>query len=343
MQTIPGDLIATQALPVSRENNRDLLWFSLWQNFTSVYPLGLSFVLDVTNQEAKVENIRGWYFRGNFYNSTAEFMEAVTSPSFIKPLSPSFNTDYQPDLKDIPSDNHPPPVAVVQGDARFKIDTKDSFVSWMGFTFFFGVSDDIGLGLFDIRYNNSRLMYELSFQQAITSYASSDPFYAHQTLLDDNYGSNNLPVPLVRGYDCPDYASYLPVTVSQGNSTQTIKDAMCLFEFNTGFPARHYEWSGFQNVARNIIMTARTFSRMHGPVYLIEYNFFFDGAIEVSARASGSIQVAYWEEESEYGSQIHDHVTGPIYDQILTFKADLDILGDSNSAQKLQFVPTTAV
>jgi primary-amine oxidase len=74
---------------------------------------------------------------------------------------------------------------------------------------------------------------------------------------------------------------------------------------------------------------------------MIDYNFFYDGAVEVSARASGYVSATYWDGNSEYGFHIHDQLSGSLHDHTLTFKADLDILGTQNSVQKVEFVPTS--
>jgi primary-amine oxidase len=61
----------------------------------------------------------------------------------------------------------------------------------------------------------------------------------------------------------------------------------------------------------------------------------------VSARASGYISAAYWEGNSDYGFHIHDHLSGSLHDHVLTFKADIDILGAKNSVQKVELVPVS--
>lgn len=61
----------------------------------------------------------------------------------------------------------------------------------------------------------------------------------------------------------------------------------------------------------------------------------------VSVRASGYIQSGYAAKNEEYGFNIHDNLSGSMHDHVLTFKADFDILGENNSLQKVEFVPTT--
>jgi primary-amine oxidase len=87
--------------------------------------------------------------------------------------------------------------------------------------------------------------------------------------------------------------------------------------------------------------TLRTIATVGNYDFMIEYNFFYDGVIEVSARASGYISAAFWAQDPVYGFHIHDFLSGSIHDHTLTFKADFDILGTKNSVQKFQSVPTS--
>ena len=150
--------------------------------------------------------------------------------------------------------------------------------------------------------------------------------------------------PLIRGYDCPSHATYLNATFTEGNATRTQADAICVFEFDAGFPIRRHSFSPaapHTSVARNIIFTMRTISTIGNYDFLIEYQFFYDGSIEVSTRASGYISAAYWDGNADYGFHIHDYLSGSLHDHVLTFKADIDILGTKNSIQKVDIVPTT--
>lgn len=74
---------------------------------------------------------------------------------------------------------------------------------------------------------------------------------------------------------------------------------------------------------------------------MFSYNFFLDGSIEVSVRASGYIHGGFSANNEEYGWKIHDNLSGSIHDHVLTYKADIDVLGEKNSLQKVEFVPAT--
>lgn len=73
--------------------------------------------------------------------------------------------------------------------------------------------------------------------------------------------------------------------------------------------------------------------------YEFDYTFTLDGTVEVLVRASGYIQSAHFGNNTEYGYQIHDALSGSMHDHILTFKADLDIAGTNNTMVKHVFEP----
>ena len=155
-------------------------------------------------------HITGWYYIGTFYNSTADFEDAVYSANFTKPVpnvdGPWTSTDKQGSL---PLDNLPPPVTVPEGGKRYKFDTKENFVSWMDFEFYLATSPELGTALYDVRFKNQRFLYELSLQEALAHYAGSDPVMSETLYFDSFGGMGTAMVSLVRGHDCPGYATYL--------------------------------------------------------------------------------------------------------------------------------------
>jgi primary-amine oxidase len=308
--------------------------------------LGVSVEFDLTGRNWEDWKVTGWYSRGVFYNSTEEFSAAILSPGFEN-LPPNVSGNWSSTDKQgapLPLDNLPPPISKSQGRERFKLDIEENFVSWMDFSFYFSVSPDLGLSLFDIRYKNKRVIYELSLQEALTHYTGSDPFASQAVFFDSETGFGSTLQSLVRGYDCPSHATYLNSTFSEGNSTKTQTDSICVFEYDTGYPIRRHSFSPaapHTSVAKNIMFTMRTISTIGNYDFLISYDFYYDGAIEVSARASGYILAAYWEDNAEYGFHIQDHLSGSLHDHVLTFKADFDILGMKNSVQKVELTPTS--
>jgi primary-amine oxidase len=312
----------------------------------TLLPLGVSAQVDLTSRNWQDWQIKAWYSRGEFYASTDEFRHAVFSSGFAKPL-PNIDGNWTGTNQQgapFPLDDLPPPITVSQGSNRFKLDAQEDYVSWMDFSFYYSVAWDVGFQLFDINYKGNRLIYELSLQEALTHYAGSEPFASQTAFFDVSNGFGSTMQPLVRGYDCPAHATYLNATFSEGNGTRTQQDAICMFEYDAGYPIRRHSFSPaapHTSVAKNIVFTVRTISTVGNYDFMIDYNFFYDGAIEVSARASGYISSAYWDGNTEYGFHIHDQLSGSLHDHTLTFKADLDVLGTKNSVQKIEFVPTS--
>ncbi|KAI8936065.1 hypothetical protein NX059_007565 [Plenodomus lindquistii] len=336
--------------PFWDEDGRVIAWASFFSvpttNISSVtlLALGVAVRLDLTGRDWNEWKATSWYSRGEVFATTQEFRDAVFSSNFEK-RPPNVEGDWTSTDRHgdpLPLDHLPPPKSVAQAINRFRIDEKESHVSWMDFSFFLSVSRDYGLSLFNIQYKGQHLFYELSLQEALTHYTGSDPFASQTTFFDTGNGMGLALVPLVRGYDCPMYATYLNATFSEGTKLRTQTDAICIFEHDAGYPIRRHSFSPtspYASVAKNIVFMVRTISTVGNYDFLIDYNFFYDGAVEVSARASGYISATYWEANPEYGFHIHDYLSGSLHDHVLTFKADMDILGTKNSVQKIEFVP----
>ncbi|KAF9737075.1 Primary amine oxidase, lung isozyme [Paraphaeosphaeria minitans] len=116
-----------------------------------------------------------------------------------------------------------------------------------------------------------------------------------------------------------------------------------MFEADTNYPIRrHFAFAqNYTSVARNVAFTVRWIATVGNYDYLFDYTFFYDGAIEVSVRASGYISVAYFAEYYDYGFKIHDALSGALHDHVMTFKVDLDVLGREHSVQKVEVVRAT--
>lgn len=311
----------------------------------SLLPLGVFIRLDVTSRKWQDWKITGWYYHGIMYKSTEDLRTAISSPAFQKPL-PNVDgswtsTDRQGDP--LPLDESTPPITESQGEKRFTVDDEESYVSWMDFSFFISTSTDQGLSLFDIQYKGKRIIYELALQEALAHYAGSDPVQSETLYYDSQGGMGRTIVSLIKGYDCPTYGTYLNATWTDASRVNTVPNAICLFEHDANFPIRrHFAIAQqYTSVAKNIVFTLRWISTVGNYDYLFDYNFFYDGSMEILVRASGYISAAYYADNEDYGFKIHDALSGSLHDHVMTFKADFDVLGESNSVQKIDIVPTT--
>ncbi|KAI7777849.1 hypothetical protein LA080_002972 [Diaporthe eres] len=290
-----------------------------WQGFTgrstgafdtyTLLPQGLYVRSDRTGRDPSKWKITGWLYNNVFYKTVEEFKAALEKPGFEK-LGMVVDGSWA-QLKKVgdalPFDELPPPVSVQHGPKRFSVDTNENFVSWMDFSFYVAVSHDMGVRLFDIKYKGKRIIYELGMEEAIAYYAYFDTMYG--------FGSSIVSL----------------VTAS----------AAGLFEMNKDSPIQRHSGPGFTSITKNIAFKLRSVATVGNYDYQTTYEFRMDGSINVAVRASGYIQSGASAKNEDYGFNIHDDLSGSMHDHVLTFKADFDILGEKNSLQKVEFVPTT--
>ena len=60
---------------------------------------------------------------------------------------------------------------------------------------------------YNIKYEGERIVYELSLQEALAHGACNDPVQSGANYLASYYGFGPYAFELVKGYDCPGYAT----------------------------------------------------------------------------------------------------------------------------------------
>ncbi|KAK6849702.1 Copper amine oxidase [Apiospora arundinis] len=319
----PDGVQLVSSSPVQVENGQVTTWYGVEGKPKKLYdtgtllPLGLYIRANITGRDTSKWAVDGWLYNDILYNSLDEFRKAVTAPGF-KTLGGG------------------------PGAKRFSVDVENNFVSWMDFTFFVSDSRDLGVRLFDIRYKGKRILYELGMEEAMAHYAGQDPIQSGAVFLDTYFGGfGGQMVSLVNGYDCPAYSTYLNTTYVDGTTRKVRPNGICLFESDPGYPIQRHSGTGYTSITKNVVFTLRTVTTAGNYDYMTSYDFHLDGAVTIHVRASGFIQSAFYANNEEYGFKIHDDLSGSMHDHVITFKADFDILGEKNSLQKVEFVPTT--
>ncbi|KAK8110994.1 uncharacterized protein PG998_007451 [Apiospora kogelbergensis] len=323
----PDGVQLVSSSPVQVENGQVTTWYGVEGKPKKMYdtgtllPLGLYIRANITGRDTSKWAVDGWLYNDILYSSLDEFRKAVTAPGF-KTLAP--------------------PTLVQPGAKRFSVDVENKFVSWMDFTFFVSDSRDLGVRLFDIRYKGKRILYELGMEEAMAHYAGQDPIQSGAVFLDTYFGGfGGQMVSLVNGYDCPAYSTYLNTTYVDGTTRKVRPNGICLFESDPGYPIQRHSGTGYTSITKNVVFTLRTVTTAGNYDYMTSYDFHLDGAVTIHVRASGFIQSAFYANNEEYGFKIHDDLSGSMHDHVITFKADFDIMGEKNSLQKVEFVPTT--
>ena len=214
------------------------------------------------------------------------------------------------------------------------------------FSFYLSSGRDLGMQLHNVMYKGERIIYEVGLQEAVAHYASSsDPFQASNAYLDSEYGFGLTTFQLVSGFDCPAYATYLNTSYYAGETIHTHPRSICMFEFDTGYPIQRHTTFSYVSVTKNIVFVVRSMSTIGNYDYLFDYEFYLDGSIHITVRASGYIQSSFWASNmgGQDGFHIHDNLAGSLHDHVLNYKLDLDVAGTANSLVKSSLVPTSEV
>ena len=243
------------------------------------------------------------------------------------------------------------PTLVEPNGKRFSV--MNNKVSYMNWQFEYGIRPTAGLGIFDVRFKNKRIAYEVSIQEGMAYYSGYDPETSNSHYLDSTWGLGTSNTYLLKDIDCPLTALYLD-SVFFSNTDSPIKNpqSLCIFETNTGTPLwRHYDIDinkdstgihgmRFQGGLAGHALVIRVISTPFNYDYMTDYIFHQSGTIEVRTTASGYINPAFaTDKEKKYGFVNFFNQIGTIHDHFLLYKVDLDIAGQKNSYQTVDVVP----
>ncbi|RPA87874.1 copper amine oxidase [Ascobolus immersus RN42] len=335
--------------PLWREEGRTIAWDQLWLSPTSefdtgtILPSGFYIKSDITGRDPSKWKILGLLHDGIYYDTVEDFRKAFEAGK-VKALPVNEDGPWgwsDPDGEGLLNDDLHPPVQIAPSGARYQLDKEEKYVEWMGFSFYIGFSRDTGMRLFDIRYKGERIIYELGLQEALAHYAGNDPTQSGTAYLDTFYGFGPWAFELLKGYDCPTYATYLNSTYFKEETHATHINSLCLFEHDAGYPLARHTKSTMATSTKNIYLVLRSISTVGNYDYMFDYHFHLDGSMSVEVRASGYIQSAFFAHNQEYGYQIHDALSGSMHDHVLNYKVDFDIAGTENSVRTTEFIPTT--
>ncbi|WVR09407.1 hypothetical protein IAU60_006474 [Kwoniella sp. DSM 27419] len=302
----------------------------------TLLPQGIYLQADITGRDQAKWAVKGVLYGDEYYTSVEAFRTAWRSKGFVKytPNEPGDWLGTDPTGSRLPFETRPPPMAIQPSGPRFKVDEKNKYVEWMGFTFYLTWTRDTGMRLYDIKFKGQRILYELGLQEAIAHYAGNDPVQSGCSYMDTYYGFGPFAFSQVPGYDMPQYAYCMNATFHAAEISQTHQCAISIFEADQNSPLQRHATDSYISVTKNIALTVRSISTIGNYDYLFDYVFYLDGSIETIVRASGYIQTAFYAKNEEFGYRINQGLSGSMHDHVLTFKADFDILGTRNTLVK---------
>ena len=274
------DSLWVGARPAIVENGHMVHWLEFFRNGPrsdgrSLLPQGLYTKLNVSSPNPETWSYTEWSYNGVIYPDLDTFREAWQSPNFTK-SSPNQDgpwTDTEDFISQPLGRSQPPPLSIQPFGPRYDLDKKAAYVSWMGFSFYLSTSASRAMSLHDIRFNNTRLIYEFGLQEALAHFAGSEPMQSGLEFLDTFFGMGNMMFPLVPGHDCPAYADYLDMVYHKNGETLVNKNAICVFEYTSDAPLQRHTSEYEVTVSRNTYLVVRSVSTVGNYDYTIDYLF----------------------------------------------------------------------
>ncbi|XP_065066376.1 diamine oxidase [copper-containing]-like [Rhopilema esculentum] len=311
-----------------------------------LHPVPFEVLVNHADSDVKKWQVEQIYYHNQYFKSAAELVQKYRQGTINKTvltftssqdLSASFRRRGKSFLK---SPMREPTLVSPQG-RRF--DVAGRKISYMGWDFHFGMRSSAGPALYDIRFNNTRIMYELSMQEATSFYSANDPRQSSAQYFDSAFRIGSTNYELIKGIDCPEEAVFFDSYhfVDTANAAKHPK-SICVFEINNGIPIRRHigfdSASSFSYVAGLVdsALVIRTVLTPQNYDYIIDFIFYQTGAVETRLSTSGYIIASsYYPTEAPYAYESLPRTQGTIHDHIILFKADLDVVGTKNSYQTL--------
>jgi len=250
------------------------------------------------------------------------------------------------------------PIVVSQpGGPSFTI--KDGEVSWQHWHFRFRIDPRQGpvvnMASLESQGKRRSVLYEGSLSEMYVPYMDPEETWNSHVFLDagEYFMNTGLGIvkPLLKGVDCPDYATYFEGTYFHENGTPFVRPQVaCLFERTLGDPAwRHWEEEGVAGrPGRELVF--RSIAVVGNYDYILDYRFEQEGSITVAVGATGELEVKPVPDKAasemmsagimgkdaegnplEFGHLVAPFTDGVDHDHFFSFRMDIDVDGPKNN------------
>jgi diamine oxidase len=244
----------------------------------------------------------------------------------------------RPEYPERPYADKPGPRVYMPEGPRYTISGRT--VNWMGWSFHAGYNFRAGPNFKNIMFNGERVAYEVALNEIGLIYSANDPVGANVFFMDSNFGNGEYRE-LIKGVDCPDYATYLTnYWWAAPGGPVAAEGSMCVFETTTS----EVLWrrggpfvSGLPATELNV-----RFAMPNGNYdYIVTYKFKLDGVMRVDAASSGYIQTYFMPPDrgpkDPFSYRLHTYTGGSLHDHTFGFKVDLDIVNEENTFETIAF------
>lgn len=306
-------------------------WISFFRDMSGMYihPVGFEVLVDHGSVDESKWSVERVLYNGQYFNTVDELKEQYDKGT-IRKIIYKESSDYG-SLKPRQKPLQLGPQLFNAEGKRYSI--SNNHVLYMDWSFAFGLSSLTGMRVFDVRFKNERIVYELSVQEAMSVYGSMTPGMIITKFLDSSIGIGRFAHELVRGVDCPYEASYVDTyRYIDVPSPVRYKNSICIFEHNMGHPLRRHFADFFHNSyggMANSALVFRTITAIGNYDYMWDFIFYQSGSVEAKVHATGYISSSFPIGDSrKYGHQVADNVLGNMHTHFINFKVDLDVLGE---------------
>ncbi|KAJ8321529.1 hypothetical protein KUTeg_000919 [Tegillarca granosa] len=344
--------ITIMSSPVTGEDARKIwFWLSHFVEYYVLHPLDFALLVRLDGRKYTIDRV--WY-NGRDFTSLQKFAEFYDNNKVqLRKEKIDFpNAEQQMFAKlslrepSFPKTFKRNPVQIEPDGKRYSI--KGRHVKYMNWDFDFRMSSAHGPQLYDIRYQNERIVYEIGLQELSVFYSGHNPAKKFANFFDTFGLLGPQAKALVPGVDCPEHATFISASHYLETSKEPVvfKNAFCLFEHNKEMPLRrHHSYSSFQGSfyegMESVVLILRTLITVINYDYIFDFIFYQNGVIEVKGVSTGYIlATAFSPSERPYGFQLHDHINGNIHLHLFSFKVDLDVKGTVNRYQTLDISAT---
>ncbi|XP_061447167.1 membrane primary amine oxidase-like isoform X1 [Rhineura floridana] len=332
------NLATLTTAPRGFESGDRATWFVLFQNVVGsgyyIHPVGLEVLVNHSSLnicEWKVEKV---FYNGHYYQDPThlerEFRDGRVKEVRVKAVQLN---DF-PLRKPLGSPVHPGPFQFEPQGIRYTV--TGSHVAYQSWKFAFGMNVNTGPRLFNIRFGEDRIVYELSLQEALATYGSNCPGGMVTRYMDGSLGIGKFAYELVRGVDCPYMATYVDrYYLIDSDIPKLNKNSFCIFEHDMGVPLRrHFSDMGsfyYEGLAKYALVL-RAISTLINYDYVWDFVFYQNGAIEVKVHATGYISSSFlMDGGTSYGNRVGEHTLGTMHNHLMNYKVDLDVGGTKNT------------
>ena len=322
---------------------------------TYLHPVDFQLYIDFAGADVSKWNIKRVYYRGMPFDTVDILVFQYDNDNIQKsniPAPPTVYQGEQPLFSSLQRRGIPQPQKPMRAPRMFEPDGKrfsarDSYIKYMGWSFYFRIDSVSGPQLFDIRFSGRRIIYELSLQEAISFYSGYSPYFMAANFVYGGWTMGARSVELIGGIDCPETSKFFDaIFFVDTDKPKVVKNALCVFEQDSGLPLRrHFEKGGtqgqkgykFYGGLPTSVLVVRTITTIENYDGIFDFLFYQNGVVEVKATPTGYLLTDNdrFNDGDSYGQNVYSKLTGNLHDHIFHYKVDLDVSDRRNSFETI--------